>query len=96
VRVTVTLGRAGWGGPDVPGLVRIRAGKPSATTGKLVKVYDVRRWVVHRLSQRAFTFDVRPPVRVEVRIRPTFSPSQFGLSDTRQLGAQVSFSYARR
>ena len=96
VRVTLTLGRTGWGGPDVPGHVRVRAGKPAATTGKLVKVYDVRRWVVHSLAQRTFTFDVRPPVRVEVHIQPTFSPSQFGLSDTRQLGAQVSFSYARR
>jgi hypothetical protein len=61
-----------------------------------VKVYDARRWVVHSLAERTFTFDVRPPVRVEVHIQPTFSPSQFGLSDTRQLGAQVSFSYARR
>jgi hypothetical protein len=95
LKVSVTLGRAGWGGPDVPGHVRIVVGKPSAASGKLVKVYEVRRWIVHSLEQRTFTFDVRPPVRVEVHIQPTFSPSQFGLSDTRQLGAQVSFSYAR-
>jgi len=93
VRVTVTLGRAGWGGTDVPGHVRIVAGKPAAASGKLVKVYDVRRWVVHSLAQRTFEFDVRPPVRIEVHIHPTFSPSQFGLADTRQLGAQVSFAY---
>jgi hypothetical protein len=96
LKVSVTLGRAGWGGPDVPGHVRIVVGKPSAASGKLVKVYEVRRWIVHSLEQRTFTFDARPPVRVEVHIQPTFSPSQFGLSDTRQLGAQVSFSYARR
>jgi hypothetical protein len=96
LKVSVTLGRAGWGGPDVPGHVRIVVGKPSAASGKLVKVYEVRRWIVHSLEQRTFTFDVRPPVRFEVHIQPTFSPSQFGLSDTRQLGAQVSFSYARR
>jgi hypothetical protein len=29
-----------------------------------------------------------------VHIHPTFSPSQFGFADTRQLGAQVSFAYA--
>jgi hypothetical protein len=96
VRVTVALGREGWGGTDVPGRVRVVAGKPAAATGKLVKVYDVRRWVVHSLTQRTFEFDVRTPVRVQVHIHPTFSPSQFGLPDTRQLGAQVSFSYAPR
>jgi hypothetical protein len=93
-RLTLTLGRAGWGGPDVPGHVLILVGKPASASGKLVRVYDVRRWVLHRLAQRTFTFDARPPVRVEVHVRPTFSPSQFGQPDTRQLGAQVSFSYA--
>jgi hypothetical protein len=95
VKMTVTLGRAGWGGTDVPGHVRILVGKPSAASSKLVKVYDERRWVVHSLEQRTFAFDVRPPVRAEVHIQPTFSPSQFGLPDTRQLGAQVSFGFAR-
>jgi hypothetical protein len=31
-----------------------------------------------------------------VQIQPTFSPSQFGLADTRQLGAQVAFGWQRR
>ena len=96
VRVRVVLGRAGWGGPDVPGNVRIVVGKPAADSGALVKMYDARRWVVHRLAQRTFVFDARPPVRVEINIRPTSSPSQFGQADTRQLGAQVSFSFAPR
>jgi hypothetical protein len=95
VRLRLTLGRAGWGGPDVPGHTLILVGKPSSENGKLVKVYDTRRWIIHRLAQRTFTFDVRPPVRIEVHVRPTFSPSQFGLPDTRQLGAQVAFSSSR-
>jgi hypothetical protein len=70
-------------------------GKPSSENAKLVKVYDVRRWVVHRLAERTFTFDAPPPVRVEIHVRPTFSPSQFGQPDTRQLGAQVSFGWTR-
>jgi hypothetical protein len=93
VKVTLVLGRAGWGGPDVPGNVRIVVGRPAAAGGKLGKVYEVRHWVVHRLAQRTFTFAARPPVRVEVHVQPTFSPSQFGQPDTRQLGAQVSFAY---
>jgi len=96
VGIIVALGRAGFGGPDVPGRVRIVVGKPAAASGKFVKVYSVRRWVVHSLTQRTFAFEVRPPARVEVHVHPTFSPSQFGLPDTRQLGAQVSFSYAAR
>jgi hypothetical protein len=95
VRLTLSVGRAGWGGPDVPGHVLILVGRPSSEGGKLVRVYDVRRWVLHRLDQRTFTFEVRPPLRVEVHVRPTFSPSQFGLPDTRQLGAQVAFSWSR-
>jgi hypothetical protein len=31
-----------------------------------------------------------------VNVSPTFSPARFGLSDTRQLGAQVLFRYIPR
>jgi hypothetical protein len=31
-----------------------------------------------------------PPYRVDVDVTPTFSPADYGLADTRQLGAQVS------
>ena len=93
----VTLGRAGWGGTDVPGQVQISVGRPAPSSTGLAEVLEVRRWVVHRLAQRTFVFDVpSPPVRVEVQVTPTFSPAQFGLADTRQLGAQVSFSFRPR
>ena len=93
-RIVVTLGRAGWGGTDVPGQVQISMGRPAPSSTGLAKVLEVRRWVVHRLAQRTFVFDAPPPpVRVEVQVTPTFSPAQFGLADTRQLGAQVSFAF---
>jgi len=93
-RVFVTLGRAGWGGTDVPGQVQISMGRPAHSSTGLAKVLEVRRWVVHSLAQRTFVLDVPPPpVRVEVQVTPTFSPAQFGLADTRQLGAQVSFAF---
>jgi hypothetical protein len=96
-RVVVTLGRAGWGGADVPARVRISMGRPAASGEGLAKVLQVRHWVVHRLAQRSFVFDVPPPpVRVEVQVKPTFSPSEFGLEDTRQLGVQVSFAFKPR
>jgi hypothetical protein len=96
-RMVVTVGRTGWGGTDVPGRVKISLGKPAASGPGLAEVYGVRVWVVHRLEQRTFSFAARrPPLRVVVEVNPTFSPSQFGLADTRQLGAQVSFSFVLR
>ncbi len=92
--MVVSVGRTGWGGTDVPGRVLILLGRPAATGTGLAKVLGVRAWVVHRLEQRTFVFAARrPPLRVVVKVAPTFSPSQFGLADTRQLGAQVSFSF---
>jgi hypothetical protein len=92
-RLTVTVGRQGWGGPDVPGHVVISVGRPAAAGPGLEHVLARRSWTVHRLEQRSFTFKTpAPPIRAVVHVRPTFSPSQFGLGDTRQLGAQVSFA----
>jgi hypothetical protein len=87
-RITVTLSRTAWQGPDVPGHVKIDLttidGKPLV----------IRTWVVHSGGARSFTLRTPPRrFRVTVRIAPTFSPSQFGQTDTRQLGAQVAFRY---
>jgi hypothetical protein len=86
-RVLVSLSRAAWSGPDVPGRVRIElvaAGKRRV----------VGRWVIHRGGSRTFGVPT-PPGRfgIAVLIAPTFSPSQFGRADTRQLGAQVHFTF---
>jgi hypothetical protein len=96
-RLTVTLSRRAWAGPDVPGHVVIRVGRPAANSPGLARVTAVRRWTLHRLEQRAFVFETPPPLRAVVEIDPTFSPAQFpGQTDTRQLGAMVSFSYQPR
>jgi hypothetical protein len=34
-----------------------------------------------------------PPFEAIVRVTPTFSPSEFGSSDPRQLGAVLGFRY---
>jgi hypothetical protein len=97
-RLTVTVGRRAWTGPDVPGRVVIRVGRPAANGPGLARASSVQRWTVHRLQERSFVFDTPPPpVRAVVRVDPTFSPAQFpGSTDTRQLGAVVSFSFAPR
>jgi len=92
-RLTVTVGRQGWTGPDVPGHVVISVGRPAQAGPGLERVLATRSWTVHRLDQRTFNFKVpQPPIRAVVHVEPTFSPSQFGQADARQLGAQVSFS----
>jgi hypothetical protein len=97
-RLTVTISRTAWAGPDVPGHVVIRVGRPSATGVGLARVSDVRRWTVHRLQQRSFVFErPSPPMRALVTVDPTFSPAQFpGQTDGRQLGAIVTFSFTPR
>jgi hypothetical protein len=87
-KITVTLSRDAWQGPDVPGHVAIDLttidGKPIA----------IRKWVIHSGDARSFTLPTPSRrFRVTIHIAPTFSPSKFGQPDTRQLGAQVAFRY---
>jgi hypothetical protein len=96
-KVTVTLSREGWGGKDVPGTVTVRVGTPvaSGATATLGTVTASKTLTIHKLERKVVTLPTpAPPFRVEVSISPTFSPSQFGQADTRQLGAVVSFSAA--
>jgi hypothetical protein len=87
-RVSVRLTRTAWKGPDLPGHVRIEL----ATLGG--KALAIRRWVIHTGSERVFTIPTpRRRFKVTIHIEPTFSPAQFGLTDARQLGAQVSFGF---
>jgi hypothetical protein len=93
--IRVTVSRAAWRGPDVPGTVRIDA-RPAAFGADgapiLGKPTAVRTWTIHSGAQKTFTLPAPPPpYRVALHIEPTFSPAQFGLPDMRQLGAQVDF-----
>jgi hypothetical protein len=87
--VQVDVGRAGWGGADVPGAVtidleRVDTGSRLATA----------RWVVHSGLKRTFRLRTpATPFRVKVGVQPTFSPSTYGFADARQLGAQLAFRF---
>ncbi len=85
--VSISLSRANWTGPDVPGHVRIER---IANGGRQV----VGRWTIHSGATRTFEVPVaHGPFAITVTISPTFSPSTYGQPDTRQLGAQVTFHY---
>jgi hypothetical protein len=93
-RVTVTLSRDSWRGPDVPGHVRVQVVPLKGP--KAGQAVLTRRWTLHSGGGHAFTLTAPDrPFIVTVHVSPTFSPSQFGQADTRQLGAQVRFSYHR-
>jgi hypothetical protein len=99
--VIVRLNRSAWGGPDKPGKVLIRVGrleKGADNQPHIGEVTATRRWEIHSLSRAPFVIPApKPPFRVEVTIRPTFSPSDYeGQSDQRELGAQVSYLFIPR
>jgi hypothetical protein len=90
----VTVSRDAWRGPDVPGRVVLRLGTVVERDGRVEvgNVLESRSWVAH--SGRTHVFKLRtppPPFRVELEVSPTFSPSEFGQDDTRQLGVTVGF-----
>ena len=88
--LTVTVSRKAWRGPDVPGHVTITV--VSSRSAASSHPFATRRWVVHSNRQRKFVLPTPAgPYTVRVHIAPTFSPSQFGQADIRQLGAQVDF-----
>jgi hypothetical protein len=90
--IRVDVGRAGWGGPDVPGKVTI--GVERVDSGRRVSTIS---WVVHTGSKRRFRLRApASPFRVNIRVEPTFSPAAYGFGDTRQLGAQVAFAFEPR
>jgi hypothetical protein len=97
----VTVSRAAANGAPIrPANVVIRLGRlirGSDRQPQLGRLTAVRRWVVRAGARKRFVIPTpRPPFRIEVTVSPTFSPSDYGESDRRQLGAQVSFSFARQ
>jgi hypothetical protein len=72
-------------------------GKPAlGTDGKLVlpRGFVTRSFMLGRRPQRVIVSVPKPPYRVEIHIDRTFSPSDYGQPDTRDLGAQVTFGPA--
>jgi len=86
--LSIRVSRDRWAGPSPPSLVRV-------DVIRLGHVLASRRYIVRSAAGRTFVFKApRPPFEARVHVDSTFSPSQYGMSDTRQLGAQVSFRLA--
>jgi hypothetical protein len=76
-RVRVTFTRAPWPGPFVASTATVAIGQTRKT---VPLTSDERRTVTLPAPP--------PPFRVELRVTPTFTPAEFGTSDSRQLGAR--------
>jgi hypothetical protein len=86
--VLLTVSRAGWEGPSKRAQVVVSAkpigGEPFA---ERITSIDSREERLVRIAVPP------PPFEVKVAIGPTFSPSDYGQSDPRNLGAQLTFDY---
>ncbi|MEX0817399.1 MAG: hypothetical protein WD027_08125 [Gaiellales bacterium] len=96
-RVGVRLSRFAWLGEDVPGRIRIRIGElglDSSGAASIQRVTDTKTGVIHSGGEETFLLDTpQSAFRVEIHIEPTFSPSDFGFDDPRELGAVVAFQF---
>jgi hypothetical protein len=85
--VDVLVERHGIAGPP-PAKVRVAIGPVGVLT-----VWKAETWTVRNGSGHRFTLPLRrAPFQVQLSATPTFSPSQYGSPDTRQLGVRVFFS----
>jgi hypothetical protein len=94
-RLEVRVSREFWGGPSPPGRVTIKVG-PLVDAGGVPGIGRVtasRTWTIRSRTARTFTLPTpRTPYRLEVYVKPTFSPASYGHPDARQLGAQLAIS----
>ena len=69
--------------PAVPGRVRVELASRGSTVAH-------RAWIARSNSEKTFRFRAPPaPFSVRIHVTPTFSPSEFGIADTRQLGVRA-------
>lgn len=86
--VLVTVSRVNWRGQDKPADVRIDSGPLNGTGEQRAHI------VIHSGEDHQLVIPVPPPpFQIAMTIQPTFSPAEFGATDSRQLGAQITFTY---
>jgi len=69
--------------PALPARVRLELVSRGSTVAH-------RAWIVRSDSEKTFRFRAPPaPFSVRIHVTPTFSPSQFGIADTRELGVRA-------
>jgi hypothetical protein len=98
--LTITVGRRGFCAADAPGThVVVRVG-PLALNEQhapsVARAAWTRRFALVNCTEQKFAVTIAPPLAVQVHADPTVKPSDFGISESRELGAQVGFSFSAR
>ena len=99
-KLHVDVSRVGFCAPDAPPThVVVRVG-PLELNGQrapsVPHATQIRRFVLANCARESIEVVATPPVAVEVHVAPTVRPSDYGISDSRELGAQVGFRFTRR
>jgi hypothetical protein len=96
-RLRVRVSRERWTRASPPGQVTIKIGPLVAKNGEpaIGRVSSSTMLTVRSREARSATLKTpKAPFRLEIHVDPTFTPSQFGLAEPRQLGAQVDLRFA--
>ena len=97
--IVANVSRAGFCGAAPPGRVRIDVGRLVIADKQpsLGRRTGTRQFAIASCKTKQVTIRApKPPIRVEIHIDPTFRPSDYGETDVRDLGAQVSFAFERK
>lgn len=98
--LTIIVGRRGFCATGAPGTqVTVRVGPLALNEQHAPSVGHatwIRAFALANCSERTFTLTMTPPLAVQVHADPTVKPSDYGVSESRELGAQVGFSFSAK
>lgn len=92
----LTISRAGATGREPPTRVQIRLGPVRIDENgqpQIARVLTTRTWLLKGRDIRTFELPARPPYRIEIHVTRTFRPTDYGVPDSRELGAQVAQTF---
>jgi hypothetical protein len=95
----ITVSRAGATGREPRSRVTVRIGTVGInqySQPKIATVLATRRFTIGGREVHLLELPARPPYRVEVHVARTYQPTDFGLPDGRELGAQVAQAFVPR
>jgi len=96
--LTIVVSRAGFCSKVAPGThITVRVGPLALNEQHAPSVAHatwVKRFLLPNCQVRRFTVTIAPPLAVQVHADPTVRPSDYGSSESRELGAQVGFSFS--